>query len=208
MTNLINNKVYIGKTYRKLAQRKCEHIYKMRCGLKKSHLHNALRKYGLENFLWEVLQDEILTEEVLNKLEKKYIQDYKTSGYALYNKREGGEGGKHSEETKIKISKAHKELNKIGFRHSTGTIAKMKQVKRTEKHKESIRKSNRTRNISKPFEVFDKDTGVKIGQWTNKAQCSRDLNVSLSAIDAGLKEKVKNPNKYIYKHLGGTLWQS
>jgi len=203
ITNLVNNKVYIGKTCRNLSCRKSEHLYNMSRNTRNNHLYNALKKYGVKNFLWESLQDNICTEENLNYLERMYLQEHLEAGYILYNKKDGGEGGKHSEETKIKISMAHKKLNKSGFKHKAETIFKMKKVKRTEFHKEIISKSNKTRIVIKPFEILDKTTLKTIGVWSSKIQCSRDLHISLSAIDAGLKNKVKKHRKYIYKYIGG-----
>jgi hypothetical protein len=98
---------------------------------------------------------------------------------------------------------AHKKLNKSGFKHKAETIFKMKKVKRTEFHKEIISKSNKTRIVIKPFEILDKNTLKTIGVWSSKIQCSRDLHISLSAIDAGLKNKVKKHRKYVYKYIGG-----
>jgi group I intron endonuclease len=54
VTNLTNGKVYIGQTVRTLHQRKNSHIR----DLKKNMdivFHHALRKYGIDNFNWEII---------------------------------------------------------------------------------------------------------------------------------------------------------
>ena len=54
-TNLINNKVYIGQTIRRLEERIYYHYYRAEHELEIIHTHfiNAIRKYGKENFQWE-----------------------------------------------------------------------------------------------------------------------------------------------------------
>ncbi len=49
ITNIINNKIYIGKTEKSLNKRWSGHIAKSRKNII-SVLHNAILKYGKENF--------------------------------------------------------------------------------------------------------------------------------------------------------------
>ena len=67
ITNKINSKVYIGQTihtlnYRKNQHLKCARNYIDNCRL----LNKALRKYGFDNFKWEII-DETSNQEELNK---------------------------------------------------------------------------------------------------------------------------------------------
>ena len=68
----------------------------------------AMRKYGFENFYFEVLENKIETQEELNEKEKYYIKKYQSlCSQNGYNIELGGNSiGKHSEETKRKISQA------------------------------------------------------------------------------------------------------
>lgn len=91
-TNVVNNKMYIGKTIKTLKKRKQLHEADARRG-SDYIFHKALRKYGVENFKWKILCK--TSEEQLNELEKFYIEKYKTH-YSLnsgYNMTYGGEGG-------------------------------------------------------------------------------------------------------------------
>lgn len=106
-TNLINGKIYIGKTGRTLKKRIKEHLYEASSNRCCYLLHKAIRKYGSENFKWEII-DRCLFEESLNELEKYYIKKFnslKPNGYNIY---EGGEGitlgTKMSTETRQKMS--------------------------------------------------------------------------------------------------------
>jgi hypothetical protein len=79
-TNLLNNKVYIGKS-QKLFNGK---YYGSGILLKK-----AIKKYGIENFLVEVIEN-CKTIEILNQQEKMWIAYYIGNSY---NIAEGGTGG-------------------------------------------------------------------------------------------------------------------
>ena len=60
ITNLINNKCYIGQTIKTAEQRWKEHqshAFGSHPNDQNKTLYKAIRKYGLENFTFEVLQD-------------------------------------------------------------------------------------------------------------------------------------------------------
>lgn len=97
VTNLINNKLYIGQTVRALKKRWLCHQ------LKGDALFNAIQKYGAENFSIIEL-DNALTIEELNEKEIYWIKFLNTVAPYGYNIRLGGNGGGHlSEETRRKI---------------------------------------------------------------------------------------------------------
>jgi len=102
VTNKVNNKVYIGKTVNSLNSRKSQHQFASRKNRSNSYFHNALRKYGTENFIWEEIQH-YKTEEELIKAECEFIKFYNSKSPNGYNLTDGGEGisgYKHTEETK------------------------------------------------------------------------------------------------------------
>lgn len=73
-TNNINNKVYIGQSIN-LEQRKYSHkssAYNEKAGDYNSQFHQAIRKYGLENFSYEVvaeISNEEYSKQILDDLE-------------------------------------------------------------------------------------------------------------------------------------------
>lgn len=105
-TNTQNGKAYIGKSSYPLKDRWRWHCSASRAG-SSLLLHRAIRKYGESVFKLEVLR-EVATEEEVNALERHFIQVENTQAPKGYNLREGGEGGRHSEETKLKIAKKAK----------------------------------------------------------------------------------------------------
>jgi group I intron endonuclease len=117
VTNLINNKIYIGKTLKTLSKRKSCHFAHAKAG-SSNYFHRAIRKYGKENFVWEVI-DQCLFAESLVAMEKYYIEKFncqKPNGYNLTAGGEGMFGYKYSEESKQKMRESHGEKQK-GINH-------------------------------------------------------------------------------------------
>lgn len=87
VTNIKTNEIYIGKSI-KVADRVINHI-KSACGLEgvaESQFQRALKKYGVDCFTWELLEE--CPKENLTTKEKSYIIFYGTKEYG-YNQREG-----------------------------------------------------------------------------------------------------------------------
>lgn len=105
-TNLINNKVYIGQTINTLEYRKDQHFRDSvsESRRKTNYFHNAIYKYGKENFIFEEI-DTAETEAELNEKEIYWIAYYKSNIREYgYNLDSGGKSGScKSEETKAKI---------------------------------------------------------------------------------------------------------
>lgn len=94
ITNLINNKVYIGQSINIQARWKAHRHrpFNPNSVDYDSILYRAIRKYGLENFKFEVLE-ECKSQELLNDREIFYIQKYKSSNPDFgYNMSNGGAG--------------------------------------------------------------------------------------------------------------------
>ena len=109
ITNLITKMIYIGQTKKKPEERWRGHKSTIKSGKGCCPiLKNAVHKYGIENFKFEVLI--ICFDEDLNNYEKEYIKKYNSITPNGYNANEGGEvggmfkGKHHSEETKKILS--------------------------------------------------------------------------------------------------------
>ncbi len=89
VTNKINGKKYIGKTEEYyINNRWCKHKATARTN-DKNYFHNAIRKYGEENFIFEVVLKDIPKEELCQK-EIEYIKQYGTLIPGGYNMTLGG----------------------------------------------------------------------------------------------------------------------
>ena len=87
ITNKINNKSYIGQSIH-IERRWSEHLQGSRHN-PHSVLHLAMKKYGEENFIFEIL--ELCDEKDLNVKEEKYIIQYNTLVPMGYNVQKGGD---------------------------------------------------------------------------------------------------------------------
>ena len=104
ITNLVNGKVYIGQS-KNITVRWENHKSLGRCtNESNSYLHNAMRKYGVENFKKEVLEECRVDE--LNIKEIQYIQEYDSMNREKgYNQLPGGQHTVLSNEMTVEIVK-------------------------------------------------------------------------------------------------------
>ena len=126
ITNIINNKIYIGQTIQKLELRFADHRYSALNTNRPQYLYKAMRKYGIENFKIESIETNIPLY-LLNEREQHYIKTFNTIDHSKgYNLTTGGNNGfkmlqdtcensrkrmlghKMSDETKQKISDTKK----------------------------------------------------------------------------------------------------
>src|SRR5208283_3648439 len=101
LTNTANGKIYVGQTWNEL------HIRMGKDGSNyknSTYLYNAIKKYGADKFQYKVLV-EVSCQTVADYMEDYYIDLYDSCNPKIgYNIKRGGSVGKHSEETKAKIS--------------------------------------------------------------------------------------------------------
>lgn len=96
ITNIINNKCYIGQTTRNIQERWKEHLSRLE---NKNKFYNAIKFYGIENFI--ISQVEECPNELLNEREIFWIKFY-DSYESGYNSTGGGEGGIKITPSKVK----------------------------------------------------------------------------------------------------------
>lgn len=122
--NNVNGKSYVGKA---VGDPEKTRIYMHLNGHGNARLlARAIKKYGKENFSWEIIHDGI-GPNLLDSLEIETIEKYNTMSPNGYNLTSGGEGGIPSLETRRKISKANKGKDGYwkGKKRSAETKAKM-----------------------------------------------------------------------------------
>lgn len=178
ITNKVNGKIYIGQTVRSMKVRLMEH----KRPSKNSLLAKSMRRYGIENFKVELI-DEAYTIEELNNKEIYYIKKFNCiypNGYNLCCGGGNTEGYKYTSIARSKMSSSRKgkytgENNHFyGKKHTEETKKKMKDAfkdkefyaKRCE-HLSKVRYigGKRVRNID-TGEIFDtiKDACISIGK--------------------------------------------
>ncbi len=121
--NKINGKVYIGFDSN-WPKRKTSHNYISSSNKSKhSSFHQAIRKYGWNNFEWEILYQSKDRNHTLKIMEPYFIQEY-NSYKCGYNRTKGGEGtfGKtQSIKNKKNLSERQKIKNKESRWYNNGT---------------------------------------------------------------------------------------
>jgi group I intron endonuclease len=144
--NNINGKCYVGVTVQTLSQRQIQHARSAAAG-KPWPFQRAIRKYGMENFTFSIL-DRAPSEAEGKILEKKYVALLKPA----YNATRGGDGVwgyEHTAESKAKMSNA-KKGKKHGRAPPAWVIERMI----------AVRRSQKTRGPRPPASV---ETRAKIG---------------------------------------------
>ena len=157
ITNKINGKCYIGQSIN-IEQRLKDH---RNCKANKP-LYRAFKKYGIENFDFEVLEE--CSKEELNEKEIYYIAFYNsTTDGNGYNLEHGGEfkdiilceeaKKKQVENYKLTIQNMPKEdfkewHKKIGAKHKGKTISKEQRDKISKSLKEYYKDANNRKRLS------------------------------------------------------------
>jgi len=202
-TNLINGKQYIGYTTKTLPERIKTHVHKSRCKLNKHYFYlfkQALRKYGTDNFKWEILEDCFSKEECC-KREIFYISKYNTISPNGYNLTKGGNGGVQSDDTKLKISESVKRYWKNNKESNTFVRASKEDRITWAKQSWEIKKQ---KGYIKPSYLHKEDSKIKMSLTKNKLNKIEWINVyTLETVELSLTDMSKKTGLSIgvFNHL-------
>jgi len=166
VTNIINNKSYIGQTINKLERRKYNHIRDAFLGQSdNSYFHRAIAKYGPDQFIWNIICE--CDCELLDVLETFYIMIHNThsssGGYNISWGGGGNRGYKHTDEIKKVIGQHHTGV-KSPWLSEMNKSQKMREISsKTHKGKTVSEQSRKKMSESKKLLVGDKSPryGVK-----------------------------------------------
>lgn len=171
ITNLINQKSYIGKTEAidPWARWK-EHLHSAKQE-KNSHraLYRAINKYGKENFSFEIIEETDIPED----REQYYIQYYDTY-HKGYNETLGGDGASYLELPELEICEYYLKHGLLAtaqaFGHDKDTIDRIL-------YKNNIQKRTRSEQMklatSYPVAQIDKDTNEIIHIYASVADAEK-----------------------------------
>jgi len=195
ITNIKNNKLYIGYTSSGLNKRWYEHKKSAKNG-KGFYLHKAIRKYGIGNFKIEII-DRLSSFRNLLQAEILWISLYdSTNKHAGYNITKGGDGslGRNvSKETREKIGKSN--TGKIRTAENKQNISKSLKIsytqERKDKHSINVRKKSLLKSSSQYLGVgycknrvgfpwrartHYKGKEVHLGRFATEADAARKIN--------------------------------
>ena len=186
-TNVLNGHFYIGYTARGLQAREKAHRQTANSG-QGHRLHRAMRKYGHENILFEVMADFDGDEDLAKLYECEAIAKYKPE----YNLSYGGEGGSLAEESRKKIGDANRG-RKMPPSHGEKRRAFLTGRKHTEETKEKIRAAQKGRAPTRTGPLSEavraKISAANKGQipWTAGKKHSLQTRARMSAWQIGRK---------------------
>ena len=178
ITNIQNNKVYIGQTIRPVKDRFNRHINDALNNIIDTHFARAIRKYGKENFQIEII-DTAQNQNELNEKERYWIQYYNSveEGYnetdAIYKC--GGNTYRSKTEEEMEIIKEKIRQTKIGAKNPMA------------------RKIKRTNIITNEVDIFD-----------TIISCAKACGIknSKTSISTRLNGQIKSPykNTWIFEY--------
>lgn len=179
-TCLVNGKHYIGLSGQRIGYRITQHRHQAIEGNCQVHFHRAIRKYGWENFNFEIVAFAI-SSEAAKLIEADLIQDYDSFNEG-YNSTLGGEGCNG-----FKMPREHVEKVRAywtGRKKSPEQIECMRQVALGRKHTDSAKEKCRIAALKKVI--------------TDEVR----ENISLGALKRSDKLHFYNPNiGYFYGHI-------
>ena len=201
-TSATTGKVYIGQTTQTLQERINQHNSHAYGHQYNYHFHNAIRKYGAEDFNYEIIEDNITSSDILNEREKYWIAYY-DSYYNGYNSTMGGDGSvRRDDELIAKLFRdghTTQEICKITGHHR-GTIYKSyRAMALTEEN--NRRKAEKTRQrCSRAVEQYTID-GELIRVWPSATECGKILgNQSLISAICRQEENMLSAYGYLFKY--------
>ena len=124
ITNIINNKIYIGQTINLKNRIKDYKNKKPNKAKNKYHMIYVINKFKFENFEFTIIDSADSKEELLKK-EIYYISKFDSTNEKIgYNRKAGGKGGCMNKKSKKKMS-----ISSTGHKHTEATkIKKSKSI--------------------------------------------------------------------------------
>lgn len=216
-TNLLNNKIYIGKR----VYRKKDDDWYLGSGI---WLKRSIEKYGRKYFKKEIIEW-CNSEEELCKKEIFWINCFDSINPKIgYNLSLGGEGGNVGKEAYVKISNKLKGVKKsivFGEKVSNALKNKPKSKEHNEKVRQSLLGRIRPKEVvdkmsnsikekydngwKSPVQIevhqYDKSTRIYLKSFNSATEAGRVLNVDRKAITNNCNDKSKSSGKFIWSKI-------
>lgn len=214
--NKINGMIYVGQTIQILEERWKQH---RKINSNCRYLKYAFKKYGIDKFEFKMIC--ICFDEELDKFEVQYIKLFNSMVPNGYNLRNGGNSGRHHEETKKKISDTLKNKKnmvvnissnrKLGKPHNEETKQK---ISNSLKGRTDIVRTKTSNWIGKHHTEESKNKmseshKIKITQYDLNNNIIQSFNsINEASIETGIDRTVIGKCcKGIRKTAGGFKWQ-
>jgi group I intron endonuclease len=215
-----SGKIYIGQSTN--IKKRFNSYYRFDCK-EQIKIYRSFKKYGPENHIFEEI--EYCSLEQLNERERHWQDYYDVLGKNGLNcklTKTNDKSGKHSEETKLKISKSNKgksksekhkqKMSESGKGKNTGP-----KPPRSEEHKLNISKANKGKIKPYGFLIgrkFSKEHKYMLAKSKYKSVLQFDINMNLInewiSLVSIIKELKINPKAALSgrcKTAGGFIWK-
>lgn len=202
LTNLITNKIYIGITKYILKTRISKHVWDSR--IPKTYLHKSIKKYGIENFKQEIIEEHY-DYEYMRTREIYYIEFFKSLAPNGYNCTKGGQGQlglknflgkKHTKENCEKIGR-----RSIGNKYALGIKRPQEQMKKLADFNRGRPKSSETRSkmsLAKGVPIRCLNDGK---EFNSSREAGKYYNIDPGFVNRAAKGEVKNAKGYKFERL-------
>ena len=166
--NKVNQKVYIGQTICSVEERWKHHVYNANSNISQYQLYQAMRKYGIDSFMVETLE-EVSNQELDNRecYWIKFFDSYKRG----YNMTEGSSGVKirtedfYREIAELKQQgKTYEEICKLKHCCRETVLDALKSFKMVQHHFSKDEEIIRLRQLGKTYNEICKE--LKCGKHT------------------------------------------
>jgi group I intron endonuclease len=184
-THIETGRVYVGQTTQDPNRRRLEHIADSRYTTREYHFHNALRKYGIDAFTFEVIDNTSSLEE-LNLLEEQYIEQFDSINNG-FNIRQAGGNKLHSEESKQRMREA--QIQAHARRRDAGTEGgwkrkdggPMKGKTCSTEHKRKVGEANKGKKLGMTWEeIYGPEIATARKQAMKERALARKQNMEAS----------------------------
>lgn len=200
ITNKINRKRYVGITTRSMQSRflqHCQDAYSKKT--KKYAIHNAILKYGKENFIIEQIDIAINKDELIQK-EIYWIEKLGTFGKE-YNLTKGGDGNSGFSYSKERLEEMSKAATKRMKSKKLRKHLSRKTLEYFEKHPEEREK----RRLSSLGNVPSKETCEKISK-ANLGKKKKWTKEGKHRLIEFQRTRVRGPSSDKVREVHRTMW--
>lgn len=199
ITNIINNKQYVGQSTRSLEKRWSEHCCQGTTA--RSAIKSAIKKYGKENFTIAII-DQANNINDLNKKESFWIKELDSFGNG-YNLTSGGDNHEISDITRQKMSiiqkgriKSKEEIAKIVKANTGSKRSNKTKLKMSISAKKDLNRLDHLKSISPRRKIKDQNNNI----YTSIKEAAKITGVGRGSIYKVLKGEWKQVKGYIFKY--------
>lgn len=187
--NKINRKCYIGFTT-DFDKRKKDHIRYCSYG-HKSKLYNAIRKYGVDEFKWDIIYISDDMVDTLEVMEQLFIDLYDSISSG-YNQKEGGRGG--SQKGRVLPPRSQEECRKISERQIGRKLSKETKSRISKGNKGKVRSEESIENmiVGRYKDRYIKDPSGVVHHFLSIKDFSEEHNINKSEVSKLLRGKISH----------------